>query len=87
MYNEALMVRKVKAYLNTIKSTYDEEVLQKLSLEIEPPQVCEFYIFICERVCHYVHEIYNIINWQNWILLNKPTFTIFRHYIYIYFRK
>jgi len=39
MYNEALMVRKVKAYLNTIKSTYDEEVLQKFSLEIEPPQV------------------------------------------------
>jgi len=39
MYNEALMVRKVKAYLNTIQSNEDEEALLKHSLEVEPPQV------------------------------------------------
>jgi hypothetical protein len=39
MYNEALMVRKVKAYLSSINVNTDEEALQRLSLEIEPPQV------------------------------------------------
>ena len=39
MYNEALMVRKVKSYLSSINITTDEEILQRISLEIEPPQV------------------------------------------------
>jgi len=39
MYNEALMVRKVKSYLSSINVNTDEEALQRLSLEIEPPQV------------------------------------------------
>jgi hypothetical protein len=39
MYNEALMVRKVKSYLSSISVNTDEEALQRLSIEIEPPQV------------------------------------------------
>ena len=39
MYNEALMVRKVKSYLSSINITTDAEILQRISLEIEPPQV------------------------------------------------
>jgi len=39
MYNEALMIRKVKSYLLNINITTDEEILQRMSIEIEPPQV------------------------------------------------
>jgi hypothetical protein len=33
------MVRKVKSYLSSISVNTDEEALQRLSIEIEPPQV------------------------------------------------
>jgi len=38
MYKEALMIRKVKAYLNTVFTNIitDEEVLQRMSVEVEP---------------------------------------------------
>merc|ERR1719348_2770921 len=38
MYKEALMIRKVKAYLNTVfmNIIIDEEVLQRMSVEVEP---------------------------------------------------
>jgi len=38
MYKEALMIRKVKAYLNTVFMNIitDEEVLQRMSVEVEP---------------------------------------------------
>jgi len=37
MYSEALMVRKVKAYLANIDVNEDEEVLHRMSVEVEPP--------------------------------------------------
>merc|ERR550519_1449793 len=37
MYSEALMVRKVKAYLASISVNQDEEQLHKMSVEVEPP--------------------------------------------------
>jgi Rap guanine nucleotide exchange factor 2 len=39
MYQEALMIRKVKAYLAHVAATIvtDEEVLQRMSVEVEPP--------------------------------------------------
>jgi len=37
MYQEALMVRKVKAYLANVKIQSDEEVLHRMSVEVEPP--------------------------------------------------
>ena len=45
MYKEALMIRKVKAYLNTVFMNIitDEEVLQRMSVE-----VIEEKIFFCE---------------------------------------
>ncbi len=50
MYNEALMVRKVKSYLSSINIVTDEEALQRMSLEIEPPQVpanhCRPYLVV-----------------------------------------
>ena len=37
MYQEALMVRKVKSYLANVKIQSDEEVLHRMSVEVEPP--------------------------------------------------
>ncbi|KAH8378456.1 hypothetical protein KR093_011501, partial [Drosophila rubida] len=37
MFEEAQMVRRVKAYLNSLKILSDEDLLHKLSLECEPP--------------------------------------------------
>ena len=37
MYQEALMVRKVKAYLANVNIITDEEVLHRTSVEVEPP--------------------------------------------------
>lgn len=37
MYSEALMVRKVKAYLANIQVNEDEEILHRMSVEVEPP--------------------------------------------------
>jgi len=37
MFEEAQMVRRVKAYLNNLKVITDEEQLQRLSLDCEPP--------------------------------------------------
>ena len=39
MYQEALMVRKVKAYLESVNNNIitDEEVLNRMSVELEPP--------------------------------------------------
>lgn len=37
MFEEAQMVRRVKAYLNSLKILTDEDLLHKLSLECEPP--------------------------------------------------
>jgi len=37
MYQEALMVRKVKAYLAHVNITTDEEILHRMSIEVEPP--------------------------------------------------
>jgi len=37
MYQEALMIRKVKAYLANVKIETDEEILQRMSIEVEPP--------------------------------------------------
>merc|ERR550519_2319345 len=37
MYSEALMVRKVKAYLANIQVNEDEKVLHRMSVEVEPP--------------------------------------------------
>ena len=39
MYQEALMVRKVKAYLENVNNNIitDEEILNRMSIELEPP--------------------------------------------------
>jgi len=37
MYKEALMVRKVKAYLANVNIQTDEEILHRMSIEVEPP--------------------------------------------------
>ncbi|XP_032293721.1 rap guanine nucleotide exchange factor 2 isoform X3 [Drosophila virilis] len=37
MFEEAQMVRRVKAYLNSLKILSDEDLLHRLSLECEPP--------------------------------------------------
>ena len=39
MYQEALMVRKVKAYLENVNNNIitDEDVLNRMSVELEPP--------------------------------------------------
>ena len=37
MYEEAQMVRRVKAYLSKMPVIEDEETLHKMSLEVEPP--------------------------------------------------
>lgn len=38
MFEEAQMVRRVKAYLNNMKIIFDEDKLHSMSLECEPPQ-------------------------------------------------
>ena len=83
MYNEALMVRKVKSYLSSISVTTDEEALQRLSLEIEPPQVTKSFAFlfiIIRRNKMIDHRL--ILTNLFPMLLNKPQQLTYSRYLH-----